>query len=280
MTGFIEHVARSSLVVVQGYGHRFVDTSVGKVHVLEKRERGPLPPVVLLHGLSAAGVHYYRMLKHLRQASRVLLPDLPGHGFSATPQPFSDKTILAGLFDALDQVLDRPAVLVGNSLGGYTALRYALHNPRRVLGLVLASPGGAAMAEADLRLLRRRFRLESHREALAFADALLARRSRIRHLYAVGMRRYFQLPQTQAVLDGMEPAQLFRPGELAALEMPVLLFWGGAERILPHSNLEFFRANLPRHAIIERPHDWGHSPFLDDPKGFAQRVVEFARTIA
>lgn len=279
MSGFIEHFARSSLVLVQGYGHRYVKTSVGRVHVLEKKQRGPLPPLVLLHGLSSAGVHYYRMLKHLSSMSRVLLPDLPGHGFSEAPSLIDEASMMAGLFEALDVLIDRPALLCGNSLGGYTALRYALARPEKVAGLVLASPGGASMGAEELRVLRDRFRITNHTDALDFTDALFARRSRIRHVYAMGLRRYFRLPQTLAVLNGMSLSHLFSVGQLKALPMPVLLLWGAAERILPPSHLQFFTENLPAHAIIERPANWGHSPFLDDPRGFAKRLVTFAKTL-
>jgi len=264
---------------VQGYSHRYVPTSVGRVHVLEKKQRGPLPPLVLLHGLSSAGVHYYRMLKHLSQMSRVLLPDLPGHGFSEAPPKIDEASMMAGLFETLDRLIDQPAVLCGNSLGGYTALRYALARPHKVVGLVLASPGGASMGAEELAVLRDRFRIKNHTAALDFTDALFARRSRIRHVYAMGLRRYFSLPQTLAVLDGMSLSHMFVPGQLKVLTMPVLLLWGGAERILPPSHLQFFTDNLPAHTVIERPPNWGHSPFLDDPRGFARRLVAFAKTL-
>lgn len=252
---------------------------MGTVHALEKWQPGPLPPLVLLHGLSSAGVHYYRMLAHLKPMARVLLPDLPGHGFSEVPAPFNEASMLTGLFEALDALLDRPAVLCGNSLGGYTALRYALAHPDKVLGLVLASPAGASMGAEELQVLREKFELTSHRDALNFADALFARRSRMRHLYAMGLRRYFRLPQTLAVLNGMTLSHLFAPGQLKALAMPVLLLWGGAERILPDSHLRFFIDQLPPQTVVERPPNWGHSPFLDDPRGFAQRVVRFAEAL-
>ena len=188
--------------------------------------------------------------------------------------------MLLGLFEALDQLIDRPAVLCGNSLGGYTALRYALARPEKVAGLVLASPAGASMLPEELFALRARFKLKSHRDALNFADALFARRSRIRHLYAMGLRHYFSLPQTLAVLEAMELTHLFTPAQLAALKMPILLLWGGAERILPPTQLQFFRDHLPAHARIERPAAWGHSPFLDDPRGFATRLLRFAAALS
>ena len=279
MSGLVEHFARSSLIAVQGYGHVFIPTSVGKVHALEKRQDGPLPPLVLIHGLSSAGVHYYRVLKHLSQMSRVILPDLPGHGFSPLPKVMDEPSMVSGLFEALDALIDRPTVICGTSLGGYMALRYALARPEKVLGLVLASPGGASMGEDELKRLRERFRISNHHDALDFADALFARRSRIRHLYAMGLRRYFKLPQTLAVLEGLALSQLFTPGQLKSLAMPVLLLWGMAERILPASHLQFFTENLPSHAVIERPPNWGHSPFLDDPRGFAKRLVAFSSAL-
>lgn len=272
-------MARSSLVLVQGYGHTRVRTSVGAVHVLEKHGKGKLPPVVLLHGLSAAGVHYYRVLKHLKSVSRVMLPDLPGHGFSDTPEPMDEAHLLRGLFEALDALIDRPVVLCGNSLGGYTALRYALKRPQNVRGLVLASPAGASMGQEELEVLRAQFRLSSHADALDFTDALFARRKKSRHLYALGVKRYFDLPQTKAVLSGMSLSHLFSAGTLSHLPMPILLLWGGAERILPEKHLRFFLENLPKHTIVERPPHWGHSPFLDDPKGFARRIVLFAGAV-
>jgi pimeloyl-ACP methyl ester carboxylesterase len=280
MIGLGEHLARTSLCLLQGYSGRLISTSVGRVHVLETVGKGNLPPLVLLHGLSAAGVHFFPLLRHFKQMSRVVVPDLPGHGFSDTPAQLDEASMLDGLFEALDQVIDRPSLLCGNSLGGYTAIRYALARPEKVAGLLLASPAGASMGPDELLALRERFRLASHQDALDFADALFARRSRIRHLYAMGLRRYFALPQTLAVLDSMSLTQLFTPTQLQSLAMPVLLVWGGAERILPATQLQFFQANLPTHARIERPPQWGHSPFLDDPRGFAKRVVAFATELS
>ncbi len=248
--------------------------------MLERNHGGSLPPVVLLHGLSSAGVHYWQVLRHLDGAARVILPDLPGHGFSDTPATMSAENLLAGLTEALDAVLDQPAVLTGNSLGGYAAIRYALARPEKVAGLLLAAPAGAAMDAEQLQTLRARFTLKSHSEALRFADALFALPKRSRHLYALGLRRYFALPQTRAVVSAMQPAILFTPAELARLTMPILMLWGEAERILPESSLEFFRAHLPAHARIQRPKRWGHSGFLDDPRGFAEHVLRFADEVA
>jgi pimeloyl-ACP methyl ester carboxylesterase len=270
----------ASLRALQGYDRRWVETSVGRVHVLERNSSGYLPPVVLLHGLSSAGCHYVHVTRHLRATSRVVLPDLPGHGFSDVPSPLNGTTLLTGLVESLDKVIDRPAVLAGNSLGGYTAIRYALARPEKVAGLMLVAPTGAAMCAEDLDELRRRFTLKKHSDAVRFVDNLFHERKLARHLYAVGLRAYFSLPQTLAVLEEMQLPWLFTPEQMQSLKMPVLFIWGESERLLPRQCLEFFQAHLPKHARQENAAGWGHGGFLDDPKGFATRLLRFAADIA
>jgi pimeloyl-ACP methyl ester carboxylesterase len=249
--------------------------------MLERNNEGAsLPPVVLLHGLSSAGVHYLRVTPHLRAFSRVVLPDLPGHGFSQMPPRLSGEQVLQGTYESLDAVIDEPAIVAGTSLGAYVAIRYALARPRKVRALMVAAPAGAAMSPDELRTLRARFDLKSHADALAFVDALFARRVPFRHIVAMGLRKYFSLPQTLAVLAELDAVHLFTAEQLGHLEMPLLFLWGDAERILPPSNFEFFKANLPAHARIERPRGWGHSGFLDDPRGFGARLTAFAAEAA
>jgi len=270
----------ASLRAMQGYDRRWVPTSVGRVHVCERHGQGRLPPLVLMHGLSSAGVHYLRVTWHLKNTSRVVLPDLPGHGFSDMPAKLDGDTLQRGLIESLDAVIQEPAILSGNSLGGYTALRYALARPHKVRALMLAAPAGAGMPAADLEALRARFCLKSHADALAFVDALFHRRKLSRHFYAVGLRKYFALPQTVAVLAALQAAILFTPDELARLSMPILFLWGESERLLPQLCLDFFKQHMPRHTVFEHVPGWGHSGFLDDPKGFAQRLMRFAGDVA
>src|SRR3954467_11765897 len=69
-----DRLARTSLKL-QGYRSRSISTSVGQVHVLETEGRGTLPTLVLLHGFSSAGVHYFPLLHLLRRrVRRIVLP--------------------------------------------------------------------------------------------------------------------------------------------------------------------------------------------------------------
>lgn len=267
-------------MLLDGYRSRYVPTNAGRVHVLDARGQGPLPPVVLLHGLSSAGVHLLPLLRRLRgHVRRVVAPDLLAHGFSDSPPVMRSELMKSALVDALDDVIDEPSVVYGNSMGGLAAVHYALARPARVRALVLSSPGGAAMDEAELRRFARGFSMATHDDALRFVDRVLARKSRFRQLLAWGVRRQFRDPRVRALLSALAPADLLRPEQLAALSMPVLLVWGRDERILPRAHYEFFRRHLPGDARIEQPEGFGHAPYLDDAGAVARQILAFVAEV-
>ncbi len=275
LLGITNHLARTSLHL-SGYRSRRVRTSAGGVHVLDARGSGRLPPVVLLHGISSAAVHFLPLLYRLRgRVRRVIAPDLPAHGFSDRPSEMRSGILRDALVEALDAVIDEPAVFFGNSLGGVAAVHYALARPERVRGLILCSPGGAMMDEEELQRFVGTFSFDSHGAALQFVDRLFSRRNRMRHLFAWGVRRQFENPDVQELLATTSPRDLLTPDQLSALRMPVLLLWGRDERILPRDHLEFFRKNLPGHAQLEEPEGFGHAPYLDDAGEVARRILAF-----
>ena len=265
----------------QGFRSRYVETSAGRVHALEAEGQGDLSPVVFLHGLSAAAHYFGRLLTSTRpHVQRVWAPDLPGHGFSEVPRHLPPVVAMQqGTLEALDALLDRPAVLFGSSMGGFAAVRYAAERPERVRGLVLCSPGGAAMDPEALARFLSGFRLESHKEALGFVDRFMARRTWRRPLLAWGVRRSMAHPHVSALLGDMRAEVLLRPEQLEGLQMPVLLLWGQAERVLPGEAFEFFRAHLPAHAEVERPPHYGHAPYLEHPRCVSNKLLGFLRRL-
>lgn len=247
------------------------------MHVLDAQGDGRLPPLVLLHGLSSTGVHYLPLISHLRpHVRRLVLPDLPGHGFSEAPAGgMRADTVDAGLREALDAVLDEPAVIFGNSLGGIAAIRYARLRPERVRGLFLCSPGGAPMPEEELSRFLDTFRCDSHASAVAFVDRVFGRRYPFRHLVALGIKQRMRHPTVRTLLASARTDGLLSPEELADLKMPVTVSWGRRDGVLPREHLEFFRAHLPSHATVHEPPNHGHSPYLEDARGVGRAIVSF-----
>jgi 3-oxoadipate enol-lactonase len=115
--------------------------------------RPEAPAVVLLHGLILDGRMWDGQLEALRGAFRVIVPDFLNHGESASaPRGYSllrQAEDLAVILDAADA---RDALLVGFSMGGMTAMQFAVRHPARVRGLALVNTSaGTESARARAR---------------------------------------------------------------------------------------------------------------------------------
>jgi len=93
--------------------------------------------IVLLHGATLNGRMWDPVRTRLSPHYIVVTPDLPGHG-SRAYERYSLGAAIEVVRAAVLAVAPAPVILVGDSLGGYTAMASALHVPRAQLrGLVL-----------------------------------------------------------------------------------------------------------------------------------------------
>jgi pimeloyl-ACP methyl ester carboxylesterase len=104
---------------------------------LKTTEFGHGPTVVLLHTVGAGRMVWMPTAKKLLATHHVVMVDLPGHGESPLPDPFS----LAACAEALDQVLAKQksdsTVLVAHRFAGLIALTEVQAHPDRVKGLII-----------------------------------------------------------------------------------------------------------------------------------------------
>ncbi len=119
---------------------KFADLDGLRIHYLEKGEGTPL---VLIHGYTSSTYTWKDQFAELAKQYRVIALDLKGFGFSGKPDgDYSRRAqgeVVARLLDKLN--IER-AWLVGNSMGGETALNVAADHPEKVLGLVLIDSAG------------------------------------------------------------------------------------------------------------------------------------------
>lgn len=277
----IDEVIRRVLGAL-GVPDRFVETPVARHHVYDAPGRGALAPIVFLPGLCDTAASVAPVLLALRRHSRrVLVIEPAGHGLSE--QAHGEYTVerhLESTSAVLDALLDEPAVLVGNSLGGANAIRYALDRPARVRGLFLTSPAGAVVGPEAIAEVRRAFEMRTVTDARHFVDRVVSRPSRLGPVLARVMLARASSRGVTDLLRTFGDEHAIDPADLARLEVPVRLVWGRDERLLPAAALDYFKAHLPAHATISEPAGIGHCPHLDDPARLARLIAGFTRRVS
>jgi 4,5:9,10-diseco-3-hydroxy-5,9,17-trioxoandrosta-1(10),2-diene-4-oate hydrolase len=248
-------------------------------------DRGAGPAVVCLHAIG----HGARDWSALRlPGRRVIAVDWPGQGRSGDDHqpasPWRYAALLRGFIDALG--IER-AVLVGNSIGGYAALRLASEAPERVGGLVLANTGGLDRRDRFGVLLTRLF-------ARFFKAGLRGARWWLR-AYKLYYDMVLPMPaaaeQRRRIVEaGYESApvltqawQCFALPEhdlrdrIPSIKCPVLFTWAKRDRLI---QLRRNRPAIERFADAELIElDAGHSPQLEQPERFEAAVREFLHRI-
>ena len=108
------------------------------------RKAGTGPPLLLVHGLMTSSYSWRYQLPLLGERYTLYAPDLPGNGRSSRPAAasFAPDHVVEWLGAVQDLLGIRGCRVIGNSMGGYLCMRWALRDPSAMSALVnLHSPG-------------------------------------------------------------------------------------------------------------------------------------------
>jgi len=102
------------------------------------------PPLLLIHGFGASTDHFSKNISELSRDFDVWAIDLLGFGRSAKPNwQYGGDLWREQLHDFIEQIVKRPTVLVGNSIGGYACLTVAAQYPDSTAGVILLNSAGS-----------------------------------------------------------------------------------------------------------------------------------------
>jgi pimeloyl-ACP methyl ester carboxylesterase len=157
------------------------------------------PAIVLIHGFGASIYHWRKNIPALAEVGEVYAIDLLGFGASAKPTPGVDVDYLfetwgQQVVDFCQEVVKRPVILVGNSIGCIVAMQAAVMAPQAV--------SGVAMLNCSLRLLHERKQSEQpfyKRLGAPILQSVLGNR-------AIGHWFFQRLAQPQAVKNILKQA--------------------------------------------------------------------------
>jgi pimeloyl-ACP methyl ester carboxylesterase len=237
---------------------------------------GTGPPVVFLHGLTNRRQAWDPVTSRLRDRFTCVRIDARGHGESSTAPEYSLLSMVADVKAVVDEVALGEPALVGHSLGGPTAVIYAVANSARAVVCV----------DQTLRFGDFAARVRPHEERLhgdGWADAVIE----IEHdlglepfdAIADLEQRVREFPR-EVILGVWAQLLATPPEDLTALaeaalpqcRAPLLAIHGSPpEPDYP----EWLMSRVPK-AELEIWAGQGHMLHLVDPDRFARRVERFA----
>ncbi len=266
----------------------FIELEGRRTHYLQA---GTGDPLILLHGFYYDSYLWAENTGALAEHFTVYTPDLWGFGYSTRESLDYGYPLYAEqlrlFMDALG--IDR-AHLMGQSMGGGTAVLFTINNPERVGKLVLVDPAGMPNR---LPLKSRIFNLPVLGEFLVGLPTDLVRRrtlgdfwihdrSRLTDDYFANVTRFQKIRGTTEVLltilrrryfDTLKPAI----EQLGRLEIPILLLWGRHDRAVPLACGEAMHRLLPG-SRLEIFEDSGHLPNYEQAGEFNRLALEFLLT--
>jgi len=258
---------------------------------LEYERQGSGPTLVLIHGLGSARTVWKLVTAKLARSFDVIAVDLPGHG--QTPWVVGTAMDAPSLAEHVHETLAALGItrahLLGNSMGGWTALELAAAHPDRIASVVALAPGG--MRDEPSKKIHPAFRINRY---LAVATRpLLPVMLRVSWLRGLGFARNSPIWKTWTIetcrdaanamarspgYEAMLVATIGRVAERAAAippTIPVTVVFGDTDNVLPPSTSQS-RRYMPSHAEWLTWESCGHGIQLDHP----DRVVELVERVA
>lgn len=232
--------------------------------------------VVFLHGWGRTGDDFDRLVARLTPqfpATAFIQMDLPGFGGSPMVRQdgLSIEDYSAILKDLFDKLGVPRATLVGHSLGGRIAIKFAARFPERVEKLVLISAAGLPRRTLSLFLIRLARSLFNTAFSAVRDFAYILRLKNL--LGATFGSRDYRVARG-ALRETLKKvlAEDLRP-DAKKISAPALLLWGKDDRITPLRDAAEYHS-LIRGSQLELL-DGGHFVFLEKPEECAAQIISF-----
>lgn len=261
-----------------------LDTATGPVSY---DERGAADGAVVV--LLPSGAHDHHDFDALRDRLdparfRTVALDWPAHGASPAATEPASVTLFADVAERLvEAVAPEGAVVVGNSVGGFSAARLAIRRPELVRGLVLIDSGGFAPRPPHVRAFCALMARPAFLRAIypAFSKAYMRARTdddRRARATAIATTRADPGRATVAQVWGSfaGPAHDLRAGA-PSITAPTLVLHGRRDPVIPLKVARAAAVLIPGARLVEL--DTGHQPHTSDPDGVAAEIAEHLDSI-
>ena len=240
------------------------------------------PPILLLHGFDSSLLEFRRLITLLASTNETWAVDLLGSGFTerSPDLSYNPDTIREHLY-CFWQLINRPVILVGISLGGATAIDFTLAYPQAVEKLVLVNsvgytgsfeigkflPQPAIDMGVEFWRVRRTFGLYWG-QFLGLLDSQTEDAIRCAALPSL-------MPGWSRAIDNFtRSGGYYRlPERIPLINKPTLIIWGERDEEVGTQAAYQFRDAIARSKLVWLP--CGHSPQWSQPKSLAKQIRQF-----
>lgn len=245
---------------------------------------GTGPPIICLHAIGHGARDFEDLSRRLSPQYRVIALDFPNQGNSgADSEPASGKRYTEILSRFIDGLNLSSATLLGNSIGGAVAIRYASLHPNRVKALVLCDSGGLGSPGRIGRILIGgfvQFFAAGRRGVFWFPWAFSRYYSQVLRTESAHEERDRIVRSAYEIAPTLEEAwRSFAKTEenlypvLAVVRCPVLIAWAKDDFVLPLKDNAPAFDRFPHHRV--ETFEGGHAAFLEDPEHFEGAIRAF-----
>jgi len=273
-------------LVEQGFEEREADAKAVRMRYYVGGEG---PPLVLVHGLSGAAGNWCELAPLLARRYRLLIPDLPGHGASASLPAAPNLTAYA---ERVRIVAERegmlPAPVVGHSMGAVVGLRLAVAHPEAVPALVLAGAAGIASSTRAAQVLLAVLGVVRPSRMVSPLRRAIADRRVLRHAVFGRIEVADARALTPEAVEGLLGASALHTDVVSAsralvrddprldlerVACPCLVLWGARDAQVPIADAFEYARRL--RAPLRTIADCGHLLIAERPEACAAAIGEF-----
>jgi pimeloyl-ACP methyl ester carboxylesterase len=223
------------------------------------QEAGSGPDVILLHGLGADRSAWAATVPALAAKYHVYVPDQVGFGQSDKPAIDYRVGTLVDFLDAFcKKVGIAKASLVGNSMGGWVAMDFALAHPEKVNRLVLVDSAGYSSKRMGGQPLTREMLQglnpstvagEKQLMALVFHNKIYSSDQFAEQAFTTHLRKNDSYT-IDRFIDSILRGEDVVDGRLGAIKAPTLIVWGRDDALVPLAAGKALAEDIPGAASV------------------------------
>ena len=223
-------------------------------------------PIVLIHGLGSSSEIWAVLMLLLNKEFLVYAPDLPGFGRTPlAPEGTNIQTHVLYLKRFLDSLGYPRVTLVGNSLGGWIATRFAVEYPERVERLYLLNSAGLRRENMHSPYV------EDRTEAKTSIKQMLGYSLPVPGFVLDALIRNAQSPAYTGFIRGYDPREEL-DAVLTDVEAPTTIIWGEDDNLLPMICAYDFHQGISNSELVILPRT-GHMPQVQNPVKVARVIL-------